>query len=326
MSHMSAHRTIFALVLQLVIIIFGTLIQPANAATFSFAVGALGDEGSAHNIGVRVEIRMHIYEVGSDQDSFWVADLLDNRAFIQFGYLLNPPGNYCKTTEVGTGIPLSCPGGYLTVNGSEPLWFWEYWPDQNGDRFFYGLGTFGSDALNGTWHAYSIVPISHGGWGFKLDGIQVSIANFTATHSSDRAYAAAEKTTELDQSFTTTQPIAPGQLGPVEFRNLSYLTQDGWHSVTALYVLVNCGVNQNCPHIPYGVSSDGPNHIIAGTSIPERVKGDLLWNSQSAPSQQQSATYTTLALSSAVAAAAAAVIFAGFYFWKKHKLKREAKS
>jgi hypothetical protein len=37
-----------------------------------------------------------------------------------------------------------------------------------------------------------------------------------------------------------------GKLEPVEFRNLAYLKDYGWHSVTELYTNVECGVNTNC--------------------------------------------------------------------------------
>jgi hypothetical protein len=82
-----------------------------------------------------------------------------------------------------------------------------------------------------------------------------------------------------------TLSIAPGSLGPVEFRNLAYLKEDGWHNSTALYALVGCGVNPVCITNPYGVSLESANQIIAGSGLSQPQDRDLLWSiSQQQPS------------------------------------------
>jgi hypothetical protein len=69
-------------------------------------------------------------------------------------------------------------------------------------------------------------------------------------------------------------------LGPVEFRNLSYLEEDGWHRVDSLVSLKGCGMNTSCNiENPYGVTAKGPNDIIAGSGIGVRRNGELLWTS-----------------------------------------------
>jgi hypothetical protein len=103
--------------------------------------------------------------------------------------------------------------------------------------------------------------------------------SFPTALSSDHVFVAAEKSFQSAQSTQFTQSPSPGPLGPVKFRNVAYLKQDGWHQVTALYAIVDCCENPNCIPIPYGVAAVGPNHIIAGTSISKPKGGDLLWDS-----------------------------------------------
>ncbi len=257
-------RPLYILLVALVLFV---LVQPTNATTYNLQVGARGDVESVGNMGVRAEILTHIYDVnGLETDDFWVGSILDNGAFIQFGYVTRQAGTYCSRGVVSLGTPFSCSERVIKLNASSALWFWAYWPIGTGSEYYFGAGSFA--ASNSSWHLYSIEPNSSSGWGFLLDGQQVANARFPSTMSRDRAFAVAEKVT----SSTT-----PGPLGPVEFRDLAYLKEDGWHPVTALYALVNCGVNPNCIPIPYGVSSLGPNHIIAGTSVPQPKDGSLLW-------------------------------------------------
>jgi hypothetical protein len=71
-----------------------------------------------------------------------------------------------------------------------------------------------------------------------------------------------------------------GDLGPVEFRNLEYLKEDGWHEVDSLVSLNSCGTFSNCvAQNPYGVASEKPNQIIAGSRGEIRRSGQLLWTS-----------------------------------------------
>lgn len=260
------------LLLLLVVLVFVISVQPTNGSTFNLQVGAAGDVASVGSMGVQAEIRTHVYRVKAPDlgDSFWVAINLDNGGGIQFGYDLEVAGTYCRNGEFEPGAPFTCNSGSDTVNGSEPTWFWEYWPTVTGTRYFVGGGLLGSAELNGTWHLYSIVPNVGVGWRFLLDGRVVANASFPPTRSSSTAYVTAEKVT-LSTSL--------GPLGAVEFRNLAYLKEDGWHNVTALYATVNCGVNPNCIPIPYGVSLLGPNHIIAGSGVPQPKDGELLWSS-----------------------------------------------
>ena len=268
----------------LVVLVFLISVQPTNASTCNLQVGAAGDVASVGSIGVRVEIRTHTYKATDEADAFWVANNLDNGGSIQFGYDLLAAGTYCKNGEFEPGASFTCTSGSDTVNGSEPTWTWEYWPSATGTQYFYGEGLLGSAGLNGTWHLYNIVPNSNVGWRLLLDGRMVANASFPPTRSSSTAYFTAEK---------ITSSTSPGPLGPVEFRNLAYLRQDGWHNVTAVYAIVNCGVNPNCIPIPYGVSLLGPNHIIAGTSIPQPKDGELLWSSTARSTQTTSVMSST---------------------------------
>lgn len=268
-------------------------VQLSNSSTtYNLQVGAFGDLGSNGNLGVRAEIRTNIYRLAQSDssDSFWVGDNIGNDAGIQFGYILLAPGTYCDKGKSDPAIPFTCAGGSVTVDGSEALWFWQYWPNISANVFYFGDGLAGSELLNGTWHTYTILAASQGGWNFLLDGHQVANANFPLTGAASKAYFAAEKVT----SSTT-----PGSLGPVEFRNLAYLKEDGWHLAMEFYAIVNCAANPNCIPIPYGVSLLGPNHIIAGTSVPQPKDGELLWNNavestQTTPIMSTTSTSTTI--------------------------------
>jgi uncharacterized repeat protein (TIGR02543 family) len=68
-----------------------------------------------------------------------------------------------------------------------------------------------------------------------------------------------------------------GRLGPVEFRNLAYLKDDGWHYATALYAHVDCAVNTDCDvKNPYGVMWEDSGVVIAGSGTHQPKNLDLL--------------------------------------------------
>jgi len=258
-------KRLFLFSLALVLLIS---IQPLNAAMLDYYMGAYGDSESIGSIGVRSEIRTHVYRVYQvEEDSFWVGTHLDNGALIEFGYSLFGKSTLCEYGEVGAGNSVTCMGGMLQNNEYDPVWAWAYWLNQS-DHYF-GIGQISPSELNGTWHLYSITPDLKGEWAFLLDGRQVATARFPPTNSSDAVWILAEKTSTL---------ASPSSLGPVEFRNLAYLRQNGWHNVTELYAYTGCGVN-NCGSVAYGVASNGANHIVAGTSLPQSENGALLWSS-----------------------------------------------
>jgi hypothetical protein len=158
------------------------------------------------------------------------------------------------------------------VSSDDPRWFWEYWPNGNVATFYFGIGPVDS-AMYGSWHLYTIKPNTANGWDFVLDGRIVSSFNsYHWSSSKNPAYVVAEE--------GTTTPLASGDLGPAEFRNLSYLKEDGWHKVSSFNAISNCGIlNPNCEvYIPYGVSVEGPNDILAGTGMQQRRDGESLWS------------------------------------------------
>jgi len=243
---------------------------------YSLQVGALGDSASIGNTGVGAEIRTHIYDVVSPDlgDSFWVGDNLQNGAFIQFGYELFSPGNYCLYGET-TGVNINCLGTSDTISNGDARWFWQYWPDANVTDFYSGIGPANSAGPEGYWHVYQIWPNVAHGWDFVLDGQVVWSFNlYQVTESKDPAVVVAEEVTGT--------PSASGTLGPVEFRNLTYWTTYGWRQVTSLTAISACGIlNPNCGiDIPYGVTAFGPNHIIAGEGEQPRTQGEAVWTEQ----------------------------------------------
>jgi len=273
-------RTILVIISILLIL---TSIPVTNAQVeFNLQVGATADNGSLGNIGIRADIRTNSYNVSKPDlaDAFWVGNNLENGSFIQFGYILQP-GSYCLAGKV-TGEHVHCQTKYQRIGESDARWFWEYWPNASNPLFYFGTGGSNSAGTQGSWHNYEIEPNPQNGWSFILDGRQV--ANFSTHYapSKDPAYMVAEK---------VTLSIAPGGLGPVEFRNLAYLKQDGWHNSTALYALVGCGVNPVCITNPYGVSLESANQIIAGSGLSQPQDRDLLW-SISQQQQTSSPNYT----------------------------------
>jgi len=261
------HKGLWPLVF-VVVLTFNSL--SVSTQSSSTQVGASGDLDSIGSMGVRAEIRTHIYHVNQpDADYFWVGNYLDNGGLIEFGYVIYAPATLCPYEVEGSNT--TCTGNKLKVNGSEPLWYWAYMVRT--DHYYYDMGRYSSIEFNGTWHLYSIEPDS-GDWKFYIDGNVVSTANFVPTRSRFEVALVAEKS-----SYSST----PGPLGPVEFRNLTYLKQDGWHEANSLTAIVNCG-GESCVSVAYGVALDGPNHIIAGTSVPKSQDGNTLWgNTQSLP-------------------------------------------
>ena len=264
-----------------VIMVLGLLMTTAKPvaadAEYMMQVGAWGDEASRGNKGVRAEIQTRAYNVFSPvlTDSFWVGSTLQNDAFIQFGYELQV-GRYCLYAH-RVGDHTVCLGSYDTFRGNDPRWFWEYWPYDKVIDFYCGNGPAASAGSDGSWHLYTIQPNFANGWDFLLDGkIVQSFNNYASTTSPSLAKAVAEEVSSV--------PSASGTLGPVGFRNLSYLKDDGWHQVKSLRAISGCSVlNPNCEpdiKLPYGVTLAGPNDFIAGTGQQLRKNNDLLWVQQ----------------------------------------------
>ena len=258
-------------------------IPVANAQVeFNLQVGATADDGSLGNIGISADIRTNSYNVSKPDlaDAFWVGNNLENGSFIQFGYILQP-GSYCLAGKI-IGEHVDCKTKYQQIGESDARWFWEYWPNASNPTFYFATGGNDSAGAQGSWHNYKIEPNPQNGWSFIFDGHQVDNFSIHYAPSKDPAYMVAEK---------VTLSIAPGNLGPVEFRNLTYLKQDGWHNSTALYALVGCGVNPVCIANPYGVSLESADQIIAGSGLSQPQDRDLLW-SISEQQQTSSPNYT----------------------------------
>ena len=245
--------------------------ESASAQTeYNLQVGASGDEASRGNMGVGVEIRTNSYLVSSGfWHAFWVGDNLANGAFIQFGYQLQH--NYLCLYGERVGDYNYCKGSPDHIGYRDARWFWQYWPDPHVVDFYYADGPANSAGSDGSWHLYQILATANG-WSFVLDGKTVwNFNNFKSTESRDPAFMVAE-----EGAYT---PYASGSLGPVEFRNLSYLDASmSWQKVTSLSAISGCGlISPNCGSIPYGVTLLGANHIIAGTGQQLRQRDEQIW-------------------------------------------------
>ena len=252
-------------------------VNDSQALTQPVQVGAWGDAGSVGNTGVQVGILTNSYNVsGEQEDAFWVGDVLSDGSFVQFGYLILPPGYYCLTAHL-TANGTSCSGTGENVALSDARWFWAYFPNaQVVDDWYYGFGPANSVGSNSTWHLYSILPTGSGDWSFVMDGVTVYSSTFPSNPSTSPAHLVAEQSSGPYLS----------QLGPVEFRDLAYLANDGlWHGASSLSLIDGCGAaaDGSCSvSNAYGVESAGPNDVIAGSNVPTPAGGQLVWERQSA--------------------------------------------
>ena len=242
-------------------------VPPQTGTTFQ--IGAWGDDSSKHNLGVQAAIETHAYDTYPNTlDYFWVGDNLADGSFVQFGYSLEP-GSYCLKGEL-VSAKSNCFGSSELIPPSDARWQWQYWPNRYGSDFYYEIGPAGSAGINGTWHVYTIRPGSKNSWDFLIDGQVATISNFTVSYSEDPAFVVAER------SATS---YAPTNLGPVEFRSLSYLNADGWQQVDSLIALSQCGASP-CNDNPYGVTAlYGTDSLLAGSNVPKSIQGALLWTS-----------------------------------------------
>jgi hypothetical protein len=245
-----------------------SLVVVKSQEQVTYQVGAWGDDASRGNLGVSVEIQTHAYDSYPGAfDYFWVGDSLADGSFVQFGYGIEP-GSYClKGSTIGG--KLTCLGPIEQILTSDARWQWQYWPNRENRDFYYQIGIAGSAGANGTWHEYGIIPDLAGSWAFELDGRIVANSNFQAQKSSDPEYLAAEKVT------TPSSPV--GNLGPVEFANLSYLTTSGWSPSSSLVSFNNCPLNSSCNQNLFGISSTSQNFTLAGSGVKGPTSGSLLW-------------------------------------------------
>jgi len=242
----------------------------ANLNKYSPQAGAFGDDSSRLNLGVRAEIRTHIYNADNGTfDYFWVGDNLADGAFIQFGYAYEP-GNYCsKMHEVNNNG--KCDGVLVHLANNDARWQWQYWPNASANDFFYAIGSANSVGANGTWHMFAIVP-NQNGWSFLLDNQQVGNISAVPVQSRDAVYVVAEK--------STNSPLF-GKLGPVEFRNVAYLLGDGWRITDSLTSYHGCGSLTDCGIAnPFGAIAVGPNHVVAGSNTKIVENHKLLWTDE----------------------------------------------
>ena len=258
------------ILLALTFLLWTTPFAKAQGTPYALQVGAGGDVASRGNSGIAARIRTHVYRVSADYgNSFWVGDVLASGGFIQFGYQLSSAGYYCLYGET-VGLQTICNGSADMVTDNDARWFWQYWPNSNVIDFFSGIGPAGSAGPDGSWHLYQILPNELNGWTFVLDGKSVSsINNFQWTPSRDPVIVVAEE--------VTGRATPSGRLGPVEFSDLSYSKEDGWHRVESLQAISACIAADASCSIPYGLRVLGANHIIAGTGEQPTVNGELLW-------------------------------------------------
>lgn len=238
----------------------------------SIKIGALGDDASRENLGVRVTIQTNTYDsYPGSFDYFWVGNNLANGGFIQFGYGIEP-GLFCLKGSILNGKPI-CSGITDLILDDDARWEWQYWPHREGTDHYYGIGPAHSVGENGTWHTYTIAANVKNMWSFYLDGLPVANLTVPVTGSVDPAFMIAEKTTE-GSSFSF-------RLGPVEFTNLSYYHNSTWQQMYSLVVIRECPTGLNCSGNGLGETMLDENHALLGSGLPFMADGSLLWTRRS---------------------------------------------
>lgn len=273
----------------LLLLVSGGIFQMASGqlALLAYQVGAYGDKASRGNWGVQAQIRTHAYNIDTGPsnaaytraDAFYLFTSLANRDGILFGYTIQP-GPACLKESLIDGA-LSCTGREEVIPNGDPRWVLVYY--LAGDAIAYGeIGPTRSAGLNGTWHTYTVMPASNETWAVLFDGNGIASINFKPWISESPVVVVADQ--EIDGALS--------YLGPVEYRNMSYLTPSGWHAAASLYASVGCAKDTPCtlPN-PYGVSVVAPNHIIAGSGIQKHKDRELLW-----PQAPRSSTLDSLSL------------------------------
>ena len=237
----------------------------AQTSIYSYQAGANAFmSGSRANLGVSAEIQTHIYSIDypntTDRaDLFFVGSTLVNGGFVQFGFGFEP-GLLCLRAFVQLNGAGKCMGGWHVIPNGDARWFWEYWPDYTGRLGVYTqIGPSMSAGADGTWHTFTISGASNRSWSFILDGEEVASLNVTPAIATDNPYVAAEAVTTQE----------PGQLGPVRFQNISYLSSGVWRPVVFLKTFEICGSPQSplaCPYAnPYNATLIGANGVVAGS-------------------------------------------------------------
>lgn len=225
-------------------------VTSANAVTeYKFIVGAFDDYASKGSNGVQAEIQTNTYHIHTPdiEDHFFVTAKLENNDTIFFGYM-QPASDYtyCTEGQITTGGQL-CFGVFKNLV-SQAHWSMEYMHDEQNYYYKIESATY-SVSGNGTWHSYAVVPNSEKGWSFILDGKQVATYSDQQSMSVSYAFVEAEKSSESE---------APSGLGPVQFGNFGYLTNDGWRKVTSLTASIRCAVaGEEAPcqsSFPFGIS------------------------------------------------------------------------
>jgi hypothetical protein len=254
---------VFATVPMLLMLLTISITSNGAQSFLAYQAGAVGDLTTIGNLGVGVSIQTHAYNIDYPNvpirtDAFWVGSDLADGGFIQFGYEL-VPGYGCLKGFQGLNGTSECQGASEQIRNGDPRWFWEYWPSSKVLVYYFQDGPSMSGGENGTWHNYRIADEANRSWSFTLDGVQVASLNVTPSLSTAPPYEFAEQVTTGNL----------GQLGPVEFRNLSYFRSGVWLPVEFLRLSKSCGVIGACsvPN-PYNVTFLGENDILAGSLEP----------------------------------------------------------
>lgn len=238
-------------------------------AQYWFQSGIRAGNGASLNNGAAVTIQTIVPQKTSGVGSFgfWVGEDIQNGAFLQVGYLIEPQTglypSYCSQT--------SCKNN-TNIKAGAAEWFYEYFPTGYSGSFLGGIGTDSSVGVNGTFNRYSFYSIGTK-WYFLFNGNTVGSVDLGASSSGANpplAFGEIANTTD-NKSY----------MKPVIFSNLSSYQNGVPFPVGQgfAYVGYGEGSKKNLPN-PYGVTVLGnrTNYFQVGSGLPRPFNGTFLWS------------------------------------------------
>ncbi len=234
-----------------------------------FQTGAIGSQNTSYNSGASVSIQtIYNQNISSGSFGFWVGETLSNGAFLQVGYSVeNQSGYYSTNCTVG-----GC-SDRIYIAAGQPVWFWEYFPQNGNSSAFYG--SFGKSGMgdNGTFNNYSFIS-SGNVWTFYMNGVALGQVDLGSKDSGYNVpFVAAE---DAGTDTNTTYMI------PVSFKNFRIYKYGGWVGVPGGQVDVGYGRgSETALKNNYGIEEDGNkvNYFMVGSGLPIPRNGTVLWSS-----------------------------------------------
>ncbi len=213
-------------------------------AEYRYVAGGYGDFNSSNNTGVSAAIQTVLPDraVGSSSNLFYVSEKLADGTTLMLGYAVN--------NNMQTGA-----------------WFYSIIPSSSQfGTSFTDYGIPGSAGTNGTFSNYTIIETSQYQWAFRVNSVTVGTYSTAAAGSGRNAPEFLVSALGVTSRYNI--------LGPVLFRNMSYVKGGSFHPVLSEMSLEQTNIysSYSPPYFfpnPYGVATynSSAREIIAGSGI-----------------------------------------------------------